>query len=73
MKVLCIDDTLCEFLKYWGVYTVFKEGFYMGERVYYIEECRHLFSDPLFKAKRFIPLSDIDETEFERNYKKELV
>lgn len=71
MKVLCIDDSNLEygFLKYGDVYTVIGEENHMGLICYFLEE---IVGESYVKT-RFIPLSEIDETEFERNYNKELV
>ncbi len=51
-------------------YTVVEEIEHLGEMCYMLFE-RPVFS--LYKKRRFIPLSDIDETEFVRETKKELV
>jgi hypothetical protein len=77
MKVVCIDASpskihpnyKCELIE-GNIYT--KIGELAGIRGilhYDLAECPvHAYA-----ASRFIPLSTIDETEFERNYNKELV
>lgn len=80
MRVICIDDRP-------GIETgetpPFKSGDILNamQSVTY-KDCynisEHLFSEDGKSLKswlksRFIPLSSIDETEFERNYNKELV
>lgn len=70
MKVICIDATQSSNrLVYLNTYTVYREAVYRGVPVYYLDE---VYNEPFMK-ERFIPLSTIDETTFERNYNKEKV
>lgn len=83
MKVICIDtsdrheDNTGRMLKEGEVYTVEKlwdcgkkNGKLVFEPCYTLVERDKKFG---FAVDRFIPLSSIDETEFVREYKKELV
>lgn len=77
MKVFCIND------EYWGVKGVRKmtkgpkygdictvvETDSLGDCIFYV--LQEWGKDEVFDAKEFIPLSDISETEMERNYIKE--
>lgn len=62
MKVLCIDASMLKkpTLVIGVVYTVMLDTMYMGYSVYYLEECER---DQPYLKSRFIPWSDIDETE----------
>lgn len=76
MKVLCIDDLQCFGLIHVGeIYEAeqcpFPESYRIVGKEYYVYDGNR-YRLNLFK-KRFIPLSTIDETEMERNYKKQLV
>lgn len=79
MKVLCIktgqwvgalDKRTYPGPKYGEEVTVTGQWINYGTPVYGIVEYPHAGG---FWIKHFIPLSDIDETTFERNYQKELV
>ena len=61
MKVICIDDRDQD--SKWGKCVV------AGSGVYYELEGMNCY----YHWERFIPISSIDETEFIREYKKELV
>ena len=71
MRVICIDDKTraghCT-LKYGETYTVESQDGCGSGCCYGIAETKQAHM-----KDRFIPLSEIDETTFERNYKKELV
>lgn len=81
MKVLCIDDALrpCDFpglpnVTEGCIYTVYKtckgrgaDGTYAV--CYKLEEFKAINSDLCWDVDRFVPLSDIDESTMERNYK----
>lgn len=73
MKVICISNSGVEKLIQCGVrYTVYFEN----EKFYRLEEAKiNPSTDQVmgFRKSRFIPISEIDETTFERNYNKELV
>jgi len=82
MKVICIDGTKPgtrgilynislgnEDQIYEGeTYTVIESGEEQGYKFFRLKEKFHRY-----KQSRFAPISDIDETEFVRNYNKELV
>lgn len=82
MKVICIDDSLAPlkgmsiyrtdfYVKFGKIYNVTAE---YPDREY--GTVYDLAEDPYggkWDAKRFAQLSEIDETEMERNYNKELV
>ena len=80
MKVLCIDNSenknlpldvkpSSHLLEEGKTYTVIAEDPYG----YNLAECPHPLNPRGWWArKRFVPVSEISETEFERNYKKEL-
>lgn len=79
MKVVCIDDTAgslinpCGFtIKEGEIYTVYRTfiGMITGKPCYALNEDDYKGG---YLCTRFIPVSDIDETEFERNYKTEKV
>jgi hypothetical protein len=72
MKVMCIDDEdqLGSDLKYGEIYTVYDEdNTTFNVPVVFLEEIDQWgwWQEPWAKD-RFIPLSEIDETTFERNY-----
>lgn len=79
MKVICINNGLMKNnlgqfyaapeLKESEIYTVVRDG----ECVIELFEVKTPFGFTGFTKSRFIPLSSIDETEFQREYKKELV
>lgn len=77
MKVICIDDSKHP-LKYGGFYRT--DWWLEYGKIYTVNENSGGFyslnEDPrkgsTWKASRFVPLSDIDETEFIRNYNKQL-
>lgn len=76
MKVMCINDDWREYQKLAGdpvvgdTDTVINEYMWNGFLIYVLLGR----PNPLgYYGPSFTPLSDIDETEFERNYKKELV
>lgn len=84
MKVICIDDSSSFFLfhqvlKFGEIYETCGECKNVEGRDCYIlpqlpptiTKSRKNNALPIYLKKRFIPLSSIDETEFERNYKKE--
>ena len=77
MKVMCIDNSCKlgaqngDLLQYGSIYTVVDEricsfGLYVGHLVYDLAEVSP--ERYQFLASRFIPISNIDETEMERNY-----
>jgi len=79
MKVICIDvkpynNGTCEELVVGETYTVVNSFIY-GEKilVYQLEELPPPTPFHGYDSRRFIPVSEIDETEFVRNYNKELV
>lgn len=77
-KVICIDNSHALYTKkhidldLGETYTVISEVSDPASGIlhYVLSERRH---DKAYGAFRFIPLSEIDETTFERNYNKELV
>jgi hypothetical protein len=88
MKVVCIDKTTTgmdkndlHLLTEGSVYAVIYDGYLLEDGTRII--CGHGYGlsgvvrpdgkYPGFEYFRFIPLSNICETEFERNYNKELV
>jgi hypothetical protein len=72
MKVMCIDDTMQRrpILKYGEIYTVYDEDntTYNLPAVFLEEIDQRLGGKRPWDKNRFIPLSNIDETTFERNY-----
>ena len=81
MRVICVDakgrpgDHPTGVLKEGGCYKVVDEKMARGTdgrraMCYVLEEFGPLMG---FEKDRFVPLSSIDETQFERNYNKELV
>jgi len=85
MKVICIDDKLRagEYpdyrVKEGETYTVVDQRNGVdkfGNRIpcYELQEFpkKNMFDANLFQTDRFIPTSNIDETEFERNYNLQL-
>ena len=70
MKVICINDAGTKELKFGAEYTVVdgRNCYVSGLYCYFFEEVVLGY-----EAQRFAPVSEIDETEFERNYNKELV
>lgn len=80
MKVICIDDGFnpkgvndpenLSKIKVGSIYTVKR----FLERAYNFYEITHS-REPYtgWITERFIPISEIDETEFERNYQKQTV
>lgn len=81
MKVICINETgfvdkEVDPIKEGEIYTVIAHKTYDNKRYYQLSELAINSKNhyPQWYASfRFIPLSSIDETEFEREYKKELV
>jgi len=83
MKVLCIDDSSEEqgvegegdfYIKEGEVYTVATEC--IGVRVDGSEEPSYELAEDLgwaYSQKKFLPLSSIDETTFNREYNKQTV
>lgn len=84
MRVICIDirvrpgnivanlleeNKVYSVRKYWSA-SINNEGNLTNVPVYTLWEFGEMDG---FEVDRFIPLSSIDETEFERNYNKELV
>lgn len=83
MKVICIDGVKIGAVSLMGgvadkddviiegeIYTVCDSTIVQGQTTYHLEEKPFWTS---YLAKRFSPLSSIDETEMIREYKKELV
>lgn len=79
MKVICIDkctiktnhiDLLKAYrdIKIGDIYTVIYSQIINGNLNYELEEFIHP-CQILWEAKCFVPVSEIDENEFERNYK----
>jgi len=81
MKVICIDakskvDINRHLLKEGGYYNTIYDGDCYCVRTNSISPGYALAEFGMaigFDKSRFIPLSDVDEKEFERNYNKELV
>ena len=79
MKVICIDDSPGRLgddgfkLEYLKIYTVIDEriGIETGRKCYVLAE--DPFMDSVFFASRFIPTSNMDETEMVRQKKEVLV
>lgn len=70
MKVICINDTDClglisEGRIYEATQSHFPESYKIRGKEYYNHENGNRYSLSFFKS-RFIPLSEIDETTFER-------
>lgn len=86
MKVICIDDSYSKnghtfpgfnwWIKEGETYTVEREtiGYYTdGSSVpCYVLVEQPIMNGPCWEKSRFIPLSQIDETQMERNYSKQL-
>lgn len=80
MKVICIDTSpnpnpkknneWFKYLKEGSTYEVEKEV-YGCYKIFGIDH-PYQTDRPTFMKRRFVPVSDIDEKEFERNYNKEL-
>lgn len=79
MRVICIDDSKG---KIYGNTPTFKSGDELDVlQSYKYDDCYAVIGHEITKEgkyahwikNRFIPLSSIDEIEFERNYKKETV
>lgn len=85
MKVLCIDDKprpgdileAEKFLFEGKVYSVIKETIGYDDAAFTVNPvpCYILAEDPGwgYEINRFIPVSDIDETEMERSYSKKFL
>lgn len=77
MKVICIDNTNeneeCPTPVLGDAYTVINETRFAGYDFYEFYEIPFKCGTHYWYLKsRFIPISSIDETTFERNYNKEL-
>ncbi len=78
MRVICIKQFTKEVenrnpvppIKFGEIYTQVDESEYNGEKFIALQEFRW---EDRFKKSYFAPLSSIDETEMERNYKTEKV
>ncbi len=72
-KAVCIDDSGCSMLKDGAVYDVAQSYYYVD--CYSVPKAEYELNGTWFHyyKKRFIPLSEIDETEFERETLKQTV
>lgn len=80
MKVVCVNNSVltntfgfsqpAPQLKEGNTYTVIRVTILGG---YILAEVNPLPGFDCFNPERFVPISDIDETTFERNYKKQSI
>lgn len=76
MRVICINDDWRDDLRrngdpvFGGYYEVTSEYIWQGHLIYVLSGCPNPKG---YYAPSFAPVSTIDETEFERNYKTEMV